>query len=453
MSALVFLDPELPAGRVADPNRPALLASDQGATRGDGIFESMLAVDGTPRKLQAHLDRLAASAVQLDLEIPPTETWQRAIQTALAEYGRQSDAGAGVATDPPTAGGQAAGSAQSAAREAVVKLFATRGVEGRGPTAWVQVVPVPTAGKRQRETGLDVLLLDRGYDSRIADRAPWLLLGAKTLSYAVNMAALRYAHQHGADDVIFTSSDGQVLEGPTSSVLLAHVEDGDTPVRRLITPQLDSGILPGTTQGALFAAAREAGWELGYGPLVPEDLFDADAVWLISSIRLLAPVNTSRACRPDCRAQRAGGCLRVAFPRVAGCPPIRFPGSLSWSPGVTELPGPGEAPTGCATLQESNECQRKALTCWPATLCSGGVPQVSTRQPGTTAACKRDLPARAPSPARALQPPAIRRINRTCLQLMPPWPTACLPDPMTAPFVNASARPSPTVMCCTAPPP
>jgi 4-amino-4-deoxychorismate lyase len=92
--------------------------------------------------------------------------------------------------------------------------------------------------------------------------------------------------------VIFTSSDGQVLEGPTSSVLLAHVEDGDTPVRRLITPQLDSGILPGTTQGALFAAAREAGWELGYGPLVPEYLFDADAVWLISSIRLLAPVNT-----------------------------------------------------------------------------------------------------------------------------------------------------------------
>jgi len=62
-------------------------------------------------------------------------------------------------------------------------------------------------------------------------------------------------------------------------------------VRRLITPQLDSGILPGTSQGALFTAAKAAGWELGYGPLVPNDLYDADAVWLISSIRLLAPVN------------------------------------------------------------------------------------------------------------------------------------------------------------------
>ncbi len=140
-------------------------------------------------------------------------------------------------------------------------------------------------------------LLDRGYDSDAAERAPWLLLGAKTLSYATNMAALRYAHKQGADDVIFTSSDGRVLEGPTSTVLLAHLETSDDgagatrTVRRLITPQLDSGILAGTSQGALFTAAKAAGWELGYGPLEPQDLLDADAVWLISSIRLLAPVN------------------------------------------------------------------------------------------------------------------------------------------------------------------
>ena len=107
------------------------------------------------------------------------------------------------------------------------------------------------------------------------------------------MAALRHAHKQGADDVIFFSSDGRVLEGPTSTVLLAHVEKSDdgTTVKRLITPQLDSGILAGTSQGALFAAAKAAGWELGYGPLEPRDLMDADAVWLISSVRLLAPVN------------------------------------------------------------------------------------------------------------------------------------------------------------------
>ncbi|MHC6592042.1 aminodeoxychorismate lyase [Arthrobacter sp. C152] len=274
--ALVFLDPAFPDGRVADASKPQLLVTDLGVTRGDGVFETMLAVGGVVRKMQAHLDRLAGSAEALDLVIPGRDEWQRAIATAVA--GHRSE-------HPP---------ADPAADEVVVKLVVTRGAEGApAPTSWVQVSPAGAAGRRQRETGIDVILLDRGYDSGVAERAPWLLLGAKTLSYAVNMAALRHAHKQGADDVIFLSSDGRVLEGPTSTVLLAHVEKSDdgTTVKRLITPQLDSGILPGTSQGALFTAAKAAGWELGYGPLEPQDLFDADAVWLISSVRLLAPVN------------------------------------------------------------------------------------------------------------------------------------------------------------------
>ena len=273
---LAFLDPAFPDGRVADASKPQLLVTDLGVTRGDGVFETMLAVGGTVRKMQAHLDRLAGSAVALDLNIPNQDAWRRAIAAAVARHRSEN---------PP---------ADPGADELVVKLVVTRGVESApSPTAWVQVSPAGAAGRRQRETGIDVILLDRGYDSDVAERAPWLLLGAKTLSYAVNMAALRHAHKQGADDVIFTSSDGRVLEGPTSTVLLAHVEKSDdgTTVKRLITPQLDSGILPGTSQGALFAAAKAAGWELGYGPLEPQDLLDADAVWLISSVRLLAPVN------------------------------------------------------------------------------------------------------------------------------------------------------------------
>ncbi|MFF1881546.1 aminodeoxychorismate lyase [Pseudarthrobacter sp. NPDC058196] len=273
---LVFLDPAYPDGRVADAAKPQLLVTDLGVTRGDGIFETMLAVGGTVRKVQAHLDRLAGSARALDLGIPEQDAWQRAIAAAVARH---------RAANPPS---------EADADELVVKLVVTRGVEGAPtPTAWVQVSPAGAAGRRQRETGIDVILLDRGYDSDVAERAPWLLMGAKTLSYAVNMAALRHAHKQGADDVIFVSSDGRVLEGPTSTVLLAHVDKSDDgrEVKRLITPQLDSGILPGTSQGALFAAAKAAGWELGYGPLEPRDLLDADAVWLISSVRLLAPVN------------------------------------------------------------------------------------------------------------------------------------------------------------------
>lgn len=280
-AVLIFLDPDFENGRIADAAQPQLMATDQGATRGDGVFESLLAIGGRPRKLQAHLDRLAASGRALDLRIPAEATWRQAIATALEEYRRQHPAAAPEDD------------------EVVVKLLVTRGVEGASsPTCWVQASKMPAVSRHQRETGIDVILLDRGYDSTVGERAPWLLLGAKTLSYAVNMAALRHAHKQGADDVIFTSADGRVLEGPTSTVLLAHAETSDdgaggmrTTAKKLVTPRLDSGILPGTSQGALFGAAKAAGWELGYGPLVPQDLLDADAVWLISSIRLLAPVN------------------------------------------------------------------------------------------------------------------------------------------------------------------
>ncbi|WP_104053147.1 MULTISPECIES: aminodeoxychorismate lyase [unclassified Arthrobacter] len=267
MTVLVFLDPKFPEGRLADAAVPQLMAADLGATRGDGVFESMLAVDGTARKMDAHLDRMASSAQALDLVFPERESWERAVSTALSELLIQAG---------PT--------------EAVVKLLLTRGVEGAGsPSAWVAASPVPAEVRERTAEGLAVLLLDRGYDSTVADRAPWLLLGAKTLSYAVNMAALRYAKAQGADDVIFTSSDGKVLEGPTSSVILAVEEDG---VKTLLTPELESGILPGTTQRALFDAAEAAGWARGYGPLEPAHLMEADAVWLVSSIRLLAPVTS-----------------------------------------------------------------------------------------------------------------------------------------------------------------
>jgi hypothetical protein len=91
---------------------------------------------------------------------------------------------------------------------------------------------------RQRTDGVRVLLLDRGFSAVQAEAAPWLLAGAKTLSYGVNMAALRYAAEHDADDVIFLGSDGAVLEAPTATVVL-------TRGRTLLTPPL-AGILEGS---------------------------------------------------------------------------------------------------------------------------------------------------------------------------------------------------------------
>ena len=130
-----------------------------------------------------------------------------------------------------------------------------------------------------------MVTLGLGVPADFRAHAPWLLGGAKTLSYAVNMAALRHAAAQGADDVIFTSLEGQVLEGPTSTVVWSA--DGV-----LHTPPLETGILPGTTMARLFARAAEAGRPTAVTPGTVDDLRAADAVWLVSGVRAAATVHT-----------------------------------------------------------------------------------------------------------------------------------------------------------------
>jgi 4-amino-4-deoxychorismate lyase len=281
MSVAVFLTPQHPDGVEVDPTRPQLLVTDQSATRGDGVFETLLYRHGRIREEEAHLRRLAGSALALDLELPEASHWRAAMQLALGRFHEGAGEGA----------------------EASIRLTASRGVPGEGGTFWVLVSAVSRSAATAHgpSDGLRVVLLDRGYDAAAADRAPWLLAGAKTLSYAINMAAQRWAQSHEADDAIFVTSDGRVLEGPTSSVLIARRSTSGEVT--LLTPELETGILAGTTQAAAFEVAAAAGWKLGYGPLTPADLLAADGVWLVSSVRLAAAVTSidgvSVPCDPE----------------------------------------------------------------------------------------------------------------------------------------------------------
>ncbi|MDQ1206101.1 aminodeoxychorismate lyase [Microbacterium sp. SORGH_AS_0862] len=241
-----------------DPSAPALSVGELSTQRGDGIFESIGVVDGHAQEVSAHLERLAHSARLCDLPVPNLAQWGQAVAAAASEC---------------------------PAGECVIKLILSRGVEhGPTPTAWVTVAEAPN-NTRARRDGIRVVLLDRGYDSGAPERAPWLLLGAKTLSYATNMAAIREAHRRDADDAVFVTSDGVLLEGPTSSLVLRR---GD----RFVTPAPGAGILHGTTQLSLFAHLAECGFEVDYATLGVDALREADAAWLVSSVRLAAGITS-----------------------------------------------------------------------------------------------------------------------------------------------------------------
>ena len=240
-----------------DPSAPALSVGELSTQRGDGIFESIGVSDGHAQEVEAHLDRLAHSARICDLPAPHHGQWRQAVAIAAEHC--------------PSHG------------EGVIKLILSRGVEhGPAPTAWVTAAEAPD-NTVARTRGIRVVTLDRGYDSGVPARAPWLLLGAKTLSYAVNMAALREARRRGADDAIFVTTDGIVLEAPTASLILR--QGG-----RFVTPAPRGGILHGTTQLSLFDHLRETGHETAYEDVPVAALTTADAAWLVSSVRLAAPI-------------------------------------------------------------------------------------------------------------------------------------------------------------------
>jgi 4-amino-4-deoxychorismate lyase len=241
-------------------DEPAVSAFDQGLGRGDGVFESVAVTEGGTPHLGDHLARLRRSAALLELSDPDDAVWRALVDVVLAAW-------------PADRGG-------------VCRLFLTRGLgEDQPPTALALLSPVTAEVLRQRAQGLSVVTLSLGVPAGFRAGAPWLLGGAKTLSYAVNMAAQRHAHRLGADDVVFTSLEGQLLEGPTSTVVWSA---GGT----LHTPPLETGILAGTTSARLFARAAEAGRPTSFTVGTAADLHAADAVWLLSGVRGAATVHT-----------------------------------------------------------------------------------------------------------------------------------------------------------------
>lgn len=243
---------------LVDAGAPVIRADDLGVLRGDGIFETLLVREGCPWLLAAHLDRLGRSALRMDLGVPPAAQWRDLVATAVAAW--------------------------PADREGALRLVCLRGPEEGGPpTAYATIGPVPAETLRQRAEGVRVITRTLGLAADLRKDAPWLLGGVKATSYAVAMAVLRDARRHDADDVIWLSTEGEILEGPTSAIGWA-VEG------TLYTVPVETGILAGTTAAHLMAAAPMHGWRAGTRRATVDDLHAADAVWLLSSVRGVAAV-------------------------------------------------------------------------------------------------------------------------------------------------------------------
>jgi 4-amino-4-deoxychorismate lyase len=242
---------------VVDPGQPWLHADDAGVLRGRAAFETMRVYDGRPFRLDAHLQRLVGSAGVLGLPAP--------------DPGRLAP----LATEAVSA---------AATPNCVLRVVWTGGRERdeRG-VGFALVTPLPDGLESVRERGVRLATLQLAIGAHARRSSPWLLPGVKSTSYAVNMAAQREANRRGADDALFLSSEGILLEGPTSNVWFVQGE-------LLCTPSLDLGILAGVTRDTLLAAAAERGITVAEDAFAVERLQDASEIFTSSSVREVMPV-------------------------------------------------------------------------------------------------------------------------------------------------------------------
>jgi 4-amino-4-deoxychorismate lyase len=218
---------------------------------GDGVFETVhLRPDG-PWLLDEHLDRLQRSAALLDLPLPSRGEIAARVAGAVAGW-------TGV--------------------EGALRIICTR------EAVHVTVGEVPEPVRRERRAGLRLITAASGRS--LGERPPWSLAAAKSLSYANNFAARRWARRQGADDVVWLSTEGYALEAPTASLVWLT---GDTVAT---VPAERADILPGTTVAHLLSVAPSAGLHAETRMITRAELARADAIWLASALRGLAEAIT-----------------------------------------------------------------------------------------------------------------------------------------------------------------
>jgi 4-amino-4-deoxychorismate lyase len=245
---------------VVPPDTPVLPVTDRGVLHGDGLFETMHVRDGRPWLPDQHLDRLRGAARAIALPLPaPAE-----LAALLAE----------VCAGWPSA------------TEGALRLVCTRGAEGGGPPAIFATLSEVDPGLiRARHAGIAVATLPLGVAATARAGALWLLAGIKSTSYAANLATRRWAAANGVDDVLWTSTDGYALEGPTANLVWL---DGDV---LCTVPAASTGILPGVTARWLLDHAATLGWNAAERMVTPDEL-RGGGVWLTSSVRGLAEVRS-----------------------------------------------------------------------------------------------------------------------------------------------------------------
>ena len=234
------------------PSDEAILRPGQlGLLAGWGVFTTLRIYKGIPFAFERHWERLQRDARLLHVEIPVGRDELRRRLLELARRNRCPEASMRLCIVRSQGG-----------------VFEGPGSGNRSDVV-AFTIDVP---RRRGAAGLALRPNGRHAESPFA--------GTKTLSWAHNLTFVETAQQQGFDEVILLNERGEVAECTSANIFA--VRNGVT-----YTPPPAGGPLPGITRLVMLEELAEPVEEK---VLYADDLYEADEVFITSTVRELMPV-------------------------------------------------------------------------------------------------------------------------------------------------------------------
>ncbi|MFC1916040.1 aminotransferase class IV [Chloroflexota bacterium] len=255
MEEIVYLN-----GSLVPRSQARISVFDSGFLYGYGLFETMRAYRGIIFLLDRHLKRLLDSAEVIGLAkaLSDVDLAKACVDTLRANN----------------------------LQEARLRLTVSRGeadsFPGTGisasPTVLVSATGYSPVSARIYEKGFRV-----GVSSlRRYSQSP--LSSLKSTNYLLSLLAKREAEASGLDEALLLNEHGFIAEGSISNVFFASLRSG------LVTPSLESGILPGITRQVVMELASHLTLNVTEGEIRLEDLGQFDEAFLTNSVMEIMPL-------------------------------------------------------------------------------------------------------------------------------------------------------------------
>lgn len=229
---------------------------DRGLQYGDGLFETIAVIDGSPQFLDKHLDRLLKGCAKLLIPEP-----ERALlESEVLQLCGGSD-------------------------KAVLKIIITRGTGGRGyrpsvypePTRIISLHEWPDYPPDQVEKGIQV----RYCNTRLSTNPA--LAGIKHLNRLEQVLARSEWNDPGIAEGLMLDASGFVIEGTMSNLFI--VRDGI-----LITPDLSGCGVEGIMRSIVIETASSMGVTHRILQITPQEISEADEIFICNSLIGIWPV-------------------------------------------------------------------------------------------------------------------------------------------------------------------